>query len=1011
MLSSHSPLIRTQNSSLNHENGTNPDNFFLSQNHKSTFLPANHYPMPTPGFTAHWTDSEVLIVRRIENAAKIVFNAKVADIPVDLIFDPLPSHERIRLRSKSKGSSSNGIFKNLTSWLSKWTKPTATLSNTLQESPTSIVVTLLPLLFDSTLFDVLIIYKRIESVTTSMYGFSRIRQFIFGKDHCISAMNAVIPALPATNSECKFCQWKSFLFAIEHETGKIRYINLMKIEAEWIEVSPFEIVKNPIQNILLLCNLKSPDSQKALLLLESSMHHLLIEFNVINEFDLQFKRLSNIDLAVSNAEFGYFEGNQIFIQHSKSILSKHHTVDGTSSIIHTFNEESKFDKIVYLFPWGQDLKISSLFFTVDQAPFNDGYNIYISVYALEDSDPQCNGMDSRQHCLNSIHQFNEFKIKRKITSIFVSSSLELFMQDESGHVFVYSGLLQCTDWRDFGGIGRKTACENDRETLIRGHFEFANWFNILSDDFPFKSEDFYQSRRGFVKGKLFIDEALERLEGCEIAFPPRNWKELGQMCGKLDQSGNLSLLLYYLMASSAPMSRLQAFSGSFGLTGSEISMLELAYAADHGDGAGSVKIFCTRKHMALPQKSCSFLIGDICSPHTFRKLVKMLSKEECNANELKKLIQFASGRLVSLDTILEDSEVLGIVFDVMLRLGGMRVSLEWIKGLFAWLRPDDRSALIPVSLLHQRLVRGLLDVLLGLESNSLFKELGSELVEKVSLLEPEMLQSVLKHLKTEIEDSGNDRSAWLLTMLCASRGHLHGLLLKYDFSSHVKDPEVLKGIDRIKELILPMYMELKSQGNVEEDDYSFIDADDDLSVPGMIICDDDNSKTPIKRINSPQLNTPNKPHPKLLEIYSRTPKSSPGFTSLYRQHFSNSRSQIPSSPTFTPRHFPSKRPTTLSQINRQRKMSESDDGDSKEEQDGEEYDDPFHADLIRFGGGGGKKRLFIKEEIVNSPITETSSPSILTKEPVRILETVNLNLNLDLKEPKRKRPRIKRNIN
>ena len=86
-------------------------------------------------------------------------------------------------------------------------------------------------------------------------------------------------------------------------------------------------------------------------------------------------------------------------------------------------------------------------------------------------------------------------------------------------------------------------------------------------------------------------------------------------------------------------------------------------------------------------------------------------------------------------------------------------------------------------------------------------------------------------------------------------------------------------------------------------------------------------------------------------------------------------------------------------------MRESDDGDSKEQ---EEDDDPVHAGLKRLGDSG-KKRLFIKEEIVNSTITETS-PSILTKEPVRILETVNLNLT-DLKEPKRKRSRIKRNIN
>ena len=167
------------------------------------------------------------------------------------------------------------------------------------------------------------------------------------------------------------------------------------------------------------------------------------------------------------------------------------------------------------------------------------------------------------------------------------------------------------------------------------------------------------------------------------------------------------------------------------------------------------------------------------------------SEDSFTIEELTKFSLFAAGRIISIDLLLEDEPIMTWMLESILKSRDIPTALEWIKGLFAWLRPDDRCALIPVATLHQTFIKRLLDILLGFEDNREFKRLGNQFIEASLTLK--YCRTILNHLSDDLNERGGDRPAWLITMLCAIRGRLHGYLLEYDFGG-VKDEEVRRGL-------------------------------------------------------------------------------------------------------------------------------------------------------------------------------------------------------------------------
>ena len=170
----------------------------------------------------------------------------------------------------------------------------------------------------------------------------------------------------------------------------------------------------------------------------------------------------------------------------------------------------------YLVPWRQDFQVSALIVGITK---NEEDLYKITVLSVDRDD------------LSIVHESKAFKNGSEIVSVFVTSSLEIFLLSRSGSVQVYSGLLICSDW-DWQKGGDEDC-----------PFEFSRWFNILGC-FPFLSVENYTERRNKINDTLFIDELLREYQ---LTFPPTDWKSLGLAFSKLKVE--IIIILYYLLAS------------------------------------------------------------------------------------------------------------------------------------------------------------------------------------------------------------------------------------------------------------------------------------------------------------------------------------------------------------------------------------------------------------------------------------------------------------------------------
>lgn len=874
------------------------------------FLPANFYPIQSPGYTAHWNRNQLRVIERSDEIAKIVIDLDVTkEGAIDKIvtFDCLPKRERRKF--KRAGGSGKGIIGNLTGWFSNWGKR----SPVTRDEETIEIVKVLPLMLDKTLFDLILVTsskKKSNESSRIIYGFTRIRELMTGNFRTggrIDKIDGFIPALDHQREPVNFVVWKHFLFAISPDG--FNYIDLGLSESEWICNANEGLGRI---DKLILCEDKVVESGQVILLLlnihENTCHMLHLEITG-PAASLKYKRIHQT-LKLTNPSCGYIENGNVHVIQDTNLYQIPLIEEQEQVQVSILNCPliDPVSDLVYLFPWRQDFKVSALIFYLTRS--RNEYRITVlSITAHNKSSSKS----------ETILESDWFKSESEIVGLFASSSLELFLLDRRGNVTIYSGLLLSTDWPWRHQLGNAVV-----------PFEFSSWFNILGE-FPFKPAEYYQTRRESVKVPLFIDDLLkEEL----FTFPPVDWKGLGQACLKL-KDDKIAVILYYLLAAKGTTSvKLSSFYQQYALYDKQVAAVEIAVAADHSDYKRAVKMFCTRK------------LDESVKINYFPKLVKMLSEDcwDCESvEELNKFTLFASGRIISLDFLFNDTETFKLILAGLVKGNQRSISsiLEWIKGLFAWLRPDERCALIPVAILHQTLLRRLLDFILNIENNSEFRRLGHEFAD--APFDPDSLSEILGHLRS----SCGDRSAWLITMICASRGRLHRFLLDFDFTEMVSDPEILTGIESIKNILRPLVNEADYYDTLplEPQTYS------PVIVPGT---PQNQTQSQQKRSNSSLRLSSNH----LVNIYAQTPSSPISNNSL--------NASIPRSPTFTPRHYPSKKPTSLLSSTASPHLAI------------DEEADPFRADLLRFGGGA--KRSAIEEIIKMDEAAKVNGESVTEAE-------------------------------
>jgi hypothetical protein len=852
---------------------------------KCKFLPANFYPIQTPGYTVHWSEKELKVVERVTEGAKIVLELNITDICKVVVFDTVPMHER---RGKRRKEASGGLIESLTGWFWKWSKNQA-------ETETSKIVQVIPLMYDKTLFDLVVVLKEVER---EVFGFVRMRLLMTGSFKNVQKLDGFIPAV--TGENLKFVNWKSLMIAVT-KYGGIKVLDMNESEAKWRDSN----VKGSLGcDDVIICEDKYQET--AVLLLKNGIKIEIFELGKV-----LIKHVGTLELLENDRNiFGYIEGDELFVIQEKTLYKKLlKSAQFTEVTRHIINEPEN-GLISYLVPWRQDFQVSALIVYISKA---SNHNYKISVLSID-------GIES-----SIIHESEEFNFDFDIDSVslFVSSSLEIFLSDSKGNVQIYSGLLLNSDWE----------WQQPNETFS---FEFSQWFNILGN-FSFRSYEYYKERRIRFNDTLFIDDILAEYQ---ISFPPVDWKGLGKACMKL----KVEIILYYLLACDTGQEKINSFYYNFGLTDKQVALIETCFYADHGQVSKAIKIFCTRK------------MDEIQRNQLVPKIVKYLKFEGDN-EELILFSLFCAGRLISIDLLISEEITMNLMIESILDGRGISVALEWIKGLFAWLRPDDRSALIPVASLHQKLLKRILNVLLSIKNNSKFKSLGNDFIE--SQFDPDTLRSILEHLSG---CGGGDRAAWMMTMICASRGRLHRFLLDFDFEGIVEDEEVLKGIEQIKAILRPLVVtdlgngnnltfNANNNNNNNEHEYEYDSSP--LIIPGTPQMNYSNSLKSIS-YNSPS---------KMVNVYARTP-SSP------KQLYSS-----PNSPTFTPKHYPPKKPTMLSSSLRRTPVD-------KEEEEGEEEEaDPFKNDLIKLSGKRAREEILeLKGRLsVESKDFEVQMPVMLTK--------------------------------
>ena len=878
MLSASGSLqFRHQNDPLNR----------IELSHKSAkFLPANFYPIQTPGYTVQWTKTRAEVIERIGETAKIVHEFDLSHLSQhesSQIFNPIPKHERPRQSMKSGVL----LFQNFSGWIFK----KFIRADQKEMAPKIEIINVIPLMFDETVFDSVLVLKN----NNERIGFVRIRLLMTGNLKNIQRLNDFIPALIIKSSSSKpaiLTSWKHLIFAFDGVA--VKFINLNDSRNEW---KALEIPKSVIEEICI-CEDKSTEN-KIILLLKNSTENVynIVKFDSLGEPRAELINVT-IEIEESYQVCGYIENDNLYVIQGQNLYEISIGTDYCDVNVFLFQGSFQFlNSKLYLFPWRQDLKVSALLFYLTR---NNKNKYMISIMSIIGSKSEI------------ILESDWFENEYEIVSMFATSSLELFLLDEGGNVQIYSGLLLNTDWQ-----WRHT------NSII---FEFTHWFNILGD-FPFKPVEYYSSRRLQVNDSLFIDELLKH----GIEFPPTNWKSLGHACRQLKDE-NIELILYYLLASGTSSPKMQSFYNQFGLKDRQVSAIELAFACDHGDYSRASKVFCTRK---IEEEIRLKFTG---------KIVKFM-KSCAEVEELTKFSLYAAGRIISIDLILEDSCMMAGMLESILKSRGIPAGLDWIKGLFAWLRPDDRCALIPVATLHQTFIKRLLEILLNCEDNSEFKRLGNEFID--APFDPEMLRTILAHLSGDLnENSSSDRSAWLITMICAIRSRLHEYLLEFDFGA-VRDEEVKRGIEGIRDVIRKNF---KRRDECETAETGF--APSTQQTPHVQQTQQAFAQSPC-RISSPKAldlslkSSPSQSTSSLLNVYARTPsspKSSPATESTLNRFQGKNV-------TFKPRHFPTKKPTTL-----------------KIEKDGKketgEEDDPFEEDLRLFKGK--RMRQEISEDLLRS---------------------------------------------
>lgn len=830
MLMSEIPQLRPQND-------FNYDGSFADLENCS-FLPANFYPIQTPGYTVHWSERELKVVERIGEGAKIVLEMDVEEINTSVVFDLVPKHERRRIRNSNK----NGFMKNLTGWFRDTFNWSKTDPGAIEPPKITQVI---PLMHDKTIFDLIIVLKR-----KNISGFVRMRLLMTGSFKNVQRIDAFIPAIESAEM-VKIVNWKSLLVAVERN-GVIRILDLDESEAEWRKV---ENNSRGCDDVIV-CEDKYKES--ALLLIQNGKD--------IKIFDISDMKVIFDTLKLQNDGSnicGYVDEDYLYVIQSEIIYKKSlsKSKDSGETKHHLLNISDNL--ISYLVPWRQDFQVSALMVYISPKK--------LTVMAINDIESIV------------IHESEEIEFENEIVSIFVSSSLEIFLLDRKGNVQIYSGLLLKSDW-EWQHQQQSKQCEQ---------FEFSHWFNILGD-LPFRSFEFYSEKRKFFNETLFIDDLLAEYQ---ISFPPTDWKSLGLACSKLKVK--VEIVLYYLLASNSRPENINSFYYNFGLNSKQVAFIETCFYADHGDTSRAVKIFCSRK------------MEDNCRKMLVPKLVKYLKNY---TEDLVLFSLFSAGRLISIDLLISDEFTFNLMLESILNGRGVPVALEWIKGLFAWLRPDDQCALIPVASLHQLLLKKIINILLGFSSNSKFKSLGRDFVQ--SPFDSDTLQSILDHLDGE---GKGDRAAWMITMLCASRGRFHRYLLDYNFDEMVKDEEVLEGIRSIKAILEPLVKDC----DADADDRKYENfTSSPVIIPGSPTMNRSNSMKSISQ-NSPKSKS------QLVNVYARTPSSPQPIL------FSS-----PNSPTFTPKHFPPKKPTRLSSNLRK---------NHQEIADEEEEIDLFKNDLIKVG--------------------------------------------------------------
>ena len=897
-----------------------------SQFTSSVFLPANFYPIQSPGYTAHWKSNKLVIVERSGETAKIVVEQGINDFEIAFchVFDTLPMKERRKRKVKRPGRPGKGFIGNLAGWFKNqfnWNNSELLL----KDSDSIEIVKIVSLMVDRTLFDAVVVISKCCNLTT-IYGFIRFRELMTGNLKLggrIDRIDGFIPALEmgGTGKNSQFIQWKNFLIFIGTNCNCLKYLNLnegMEENDGWIEaeLSLSEEFKSGNLNVnlnVIVCEDKMIESNRVIFLLQEQDDNGNLNCQLVLHLTTDgtsvIVRMIPVKLEGFTVNCGYIEDDYLYLVQGTKLIQLSNENYNLNTPLNDISGDTSYKSIpvtfllnsecplvdpstdsVYLFPWRQDLQVSALLFYLTRS--RDEYRI--SVLSITGTKSEI--------VLESEWFRNEFEFRGNL-NLFAASSLELFLMDQRGGVLIYAGMLLRADWQ----------WRHTKKAAVS--FEFARWFNILGE-FPFKSAQFYSEQRDAIKTSLFIDDFL-REEG--LHFPPSDWKGLGQACLRL-KNEKIDLILYYLLAAKGTISsKLASFYDQYGLNDKQVAAIEIAFAADHAEYGRAVQIFCTRK------------LDDSLRSALVPKLVRMLSAEE-----LTKFSLFSVGRLISLDLLFEDDETLNLILSSLMKTRAVSDVLEWIKGLFAWLRPDERCALIPVATLHQTLLKQMLNLILKISCNSEFKQLANEFVE--ANFDPDTLKSILESLTT---GKYGDRAAWMITMICASRGRLHEYLLSFDFRLIVQDDEVLKGIEAIKSILRPLVDE-KNCYRVD------VDVGVDSSVGESPVIVPETPQMLMKR-SAQSLSSGGavrKPVPPLFNVYARTPSSPCPIAG-----------STPNSPTFTPRHYPPKKRTTL--LSSTLKNDEEEVAAAAEE---EEESDPFKADLIKFGG---EKRRREDEEDFN----------------------------------------------